>query len=209
MPFLVTREEINYPIIGYNVIELFVKDNNPEQVVPAATNSFANTDINALINFIRSDTTESLCTVRTSKRNIVIPKGQSIHVACRANTGPLERNSPVLFEPDEQAQWPSGLTIHESLTTIKQGKSSIIDVPVAKTEHDIVLPKRLVSVVFSWWRSVTPLEVKLSNKGMENQEDTPAERRKRPAHFLLSCHFCAEQQKYKLSEIISTVFYQI
>ena len=27
--------------------------------------------------------------------------------------------------------------------------------------------------------------------------------------FPLSCHFCAEQQKYKLSEIILTVYYQI
>ncbi len=161
------------PIIGYNVIELFVKDNKPEQVLPAATKSFKNTDINALINFIRSDPSESLCAVRTSKRNVVISEGQSVNVACRANTGPVERNSPVLLELDEQAQWPSGLAIHETLTTIKQGKSSIIDVPVTNTtDHDIVLPKRLLLGRLQLVRSVSPLEVKLSDKNKNQKEST-------------------------------------
>jgi hypothetical protein len=133
VPFLVTSEELSISNIGYNVIELFIKDNNPEQVLPAVTRSFVKTDANAPINFIRSDTSESLCAVRTSKKNVIIPKGESVSVSCRANTGPVQRDSPVLFEPNEEANWPSGLTIQETLTTIKMGKSSIIDIPVSNT----------------------------------------------------------------------------
>jgi hypothetical protein len=37
---------------------------------------------------------------------------------------------PVLFEPDEESQWPSGLIIQETLTIIKRGKSTILEIPV-------------------------------------------------------------------------------
>ena len=72
VPFLVTKEQLDCPIIGYNVIELFVKDNCPEQVLPAIEKSFSqkNTDASALINFINSNTSNSLCTVRTSKLGV-------------------------------------------------------------------------------------------------------------------------------------------
>ena len=167
VPFLVTKEQLESPVIGYNVIELFVKDNCPEQVLPAIKKSFSkeNTDAIALINFINSNTIDKLCTVRTSKRKVVIPRGQSVNISCRANTGPIQRTSPAPFEPDELASWPSGLTVHEALTTIKQGKSSIIEIPVLNiTQHDTVLPSRLIFGRLHLVRSVTPLEVKLKNE---------------------------------------------
>ena len=64
-----------------------------------------------------------------------------MNISCCGNTGPIQCNSPALFEPDQQTSWPSGLTVHEALTTINQGKSSIIEIPVLNiTQHDIVLP---------------------------------------------------------------------
>jgi hypothetical protein len=89
----------------------------------------------------------------------------------------VQRDSPVLFEPNEEANWPSGLTIQETLTTIKMGKSSIIDIPVSNTTgRDIVLPKRLELGRLQLVRSVTPLEVKLSDEGTEYQEESPADK---------------------------------
>ena len=50
----------------------------------------------------------------------------------------------MLFEADEQPDWPSGLSVHNSLTTVRRGKSSSIGISVSNTtEHD-TLPKRLV-----------------------------------------------------------------
>ena len=139
VPFLVTRKELSLPIIGYNVIELFIKDNKPDQVLPAVIKSFAKTNASALIAFITSDAGDSLCVVKTLKKDTVIPKGQTVNVTCHANTGPVERRSPVLFEPDEQPNWSSGLTVHESLTTVQREKSSSIDIPVSNTTgHDII-----------------------------------------------------------------------
>jgi hypothetical protein len=89
----------------------------------------------------------------------------------------VQRDSPVLSEPNEEANWPSGLTIQETLTTIKMGKSSIIDIPVSNTTgRDIVLPKRLELGRLQLVRSVTPLEVKLSDEGTEYKENSPADK---------------------------------
>ena len=141
VPLLVAREELSLPVISYNVIELFIKDSKLDQVLPAVTKSFAKTNASALIAFITGDASDSLCVVKTSKKDTVIPKGQTVNVTCHGNTGPVERRSPVLFEPDEQPNWSSGLTVHESFTTVKRGNSSSIDIPVSNTtEHDILLP---------------------------------------------------------------------
>ena len=113
VPFLVTREELSLPIIGYNVIELFIKDNEPDQVLPAVTKSFAKTDANALIGYITGDASDSLCVVKTTKKDAVIPKGQTVNVTSRTITGPVQCRSPVLFDLDQQPKWPFGLTVHE------------------------------------------------------------------------------------------------
>jgi hypothetical protein len=161
VPFLVTNEDLNCPIIGYNVIELFVKDNGPETALSAVAESFdnaSNAEASALVNFMNSDLSESLCAVRTSKKKVIIPSGQTMNISCRANTGPIRRNSPALFEPDEQTHMPIGPTVQEAVTTVEQGKSSLIDIPVTNTtQHDIVLSGRLVLGNLQLVRSVTPL----------------------------------------------------
>ena len=163
VPFLVTKEELNCPIIGYNVIERFVKDNGPEQVLPAVTNSFNNTDASALVNFITSDTTESLCTVRSQnvqKESCYPKRSVSEHfMSCQHWTD-------TTYQPSIVWTWrTSHLAFHETLTMIKRRKSSIIDIPVSNTtRHDIVLPSRLVLGRLHLVRSVTPLEVKLKDE---------------------------------------------
>ena len=42
-------------------------------------------------------------------------------------------NVPVLFEPDEQSQWPTGLEIYETLKTVKKGSVSQVDIKVHNT----------------------------------------------------------------------------
>ena len=45
-------------------------------------------------------------------------------VDARANTGPVDRKTPVLFEPDELAQWPECLVVRDSVTTVKQSTTT-------------------------------------------------------------------------------------
>ena len=103
------------------------------------------------------------------RQDIIIPRGQVVNVSCRANTGPVSATIPVLFEPDEMAQWPTGLQIYETLKTVKKGSVSRIDIEVRNTsQHDITLANRTPLGRLQLVKSVTPMEARLAKeKGPE------------------------------------------
>ena len=165
VPFLVTSEKLDCPILGYNVIEeLMSQDQNP---VPTVYRSFPGKDkknLDALVNFIQSSTS-----VKSARKDVIIPKDKTVHFTCRANTGPVERLTPVLFEPDTLAQWPDGLEVNETLLNIKPGKTSKVQVAVHnRTDHDIVLRNRTPLGVLQAVKSVTAADVKLSEVSTQN-----------------------------------------
>ena len=85
-------------------------------------------------------------------------------MTCRANTGPVERTTPVLFEPDESNPWPSGLEITETLLTVKKGKSIEVEIDIVNsTNHDIRLPGQTLLGRLQLVQSVTPVEVRLKD----------------------------------------------
>ena len=130
-------------------------------------------DTQVLISLIRTSNSDELCQVKSSKKPQILPAGQTVHLPCRANTGPIHRKTPVLFEPDELATWPSGLAVHESLTTVKEGNATILSVTVTNnTNHNITLPGRVVLGRLQLVRSVTPVEVRFKDP----ETPTPCER---------------------------------
>ena len=103
-----------------------------------------------------------LCPVK--KRHVTIPKGQTVTVACRANTGATESTRPVLFEPDEKCQWFPRLIVHETLAKVKRGKTAILEIEVTNdTRHDIVSLGRTTLGNLELVRSVAPFPVKLKD----------------------------------------------
>ena len=90
----------------------------------------------------------------------------------RANTGAIHRRTPVLFEPDEVGQWPSGLTVHESLTTVKEGDANILPVTVtSNSNNNVNLPGWVLLERLQLVRLVTPVEVKFKEPEMVAKED--------------------------------------
>ena len=80
---------------------------------------------------------------------------------CRANTGPVEKTTPVIFEPSTEQSWPGGLEISEELLTIPYGSSCRVQINVSNTsDHDITLNKRTVLGTLQLVKSVTPQEVR-------------------------------------------------
>ena len=177
--FLIAREIIDQPIIGFNVIELMVRsteEENDDVLLNGMSKSFKLTksgDTQILISLIRTSNSDEFCQVKSSKRPQILPAGQTVHLPCRANTGPIHRKTPVLFAPDELATWPSGLAVHESLTTVKEGNATILLVTVTNnTNHNISLPGRVVLGRLQIVRSVTPVEVRFKDP----KTPTPCER---------------------------------
>ena len=102
--------------------------------------------VQVLIDLISANDPDDLCQAKCRKTDILIPKNQSIYVPCRANTGPINRTVPVLFEPIDNTELPSGLLLQEELyKSIKQGNCSLMNVKITnQTNHDIILPGRTV-----------------------------------------------------------------
>ena len=148
--------------------------------------------VQALICLIRTTNPGELCLVKSTKKPHTVPAGETVHLPCRANTGPIHRKTPVIFEPDELATWPSGLIVHESLTTVKEGGANIFSVPLANnTNHDITLPGRVVLGRLHLVRSVTPVEVRFKDPETQTpceespcKQYTPAEQIERNLSWL-------------------------
>ena len=151
VPFLVANEKLELPLLGFNVIEHLIKvhklDCNDISSNFLGTKTF---NAPALVEFVNNVSHVELCSVKTARKDVVIPRGQTVKVSCRVNTGPLGKGIPVLFEVDENDQLPSGLEVQDMLVTTKGGKASRIGIDIQNTtRHDINLKSRTVSVAFS------------------------------------------------------------
>ena len=182
VPFLVTPETLDYPIVGYNVIqEIIDRDSeessvNSSNIVDCLKASFVSevkTDkVNMLANLIKCSKSAEFCQVKTVKKNVIIPKKSAVKVTCKANTGTQPAKIPVLFEPEETEPWPSGLSVSETLLTVKGGNSCQFKLDVVnETEHDIVLGKRTCLGRLELVRSVTPVDIHFKPFPGENKEN--------------------------------------
>ena len=120
--------------------------------------------IQSLVNFTQAPSPKQLCSMKTIKKDVVIPSKTTLSVKCRANTGLVEWGMPVLFEPSTEQSWPSGLQIKEELLTIPSGSSCRVQINVLNTiNHDIRLNKRTVLGTLQLVKPVTPQEVCLKD----------------------------------------------
>ena len=182
VPFLVSRDEMDSPIIGYNVIEEVIRTSpgdNPgahASALDALASSLQDlpreeiTGIVNLINSVEPDT--ELSEVRTWKQDTIVPAGQSKLIACRVKVEPCDEKFPVLFEPDPQHTYPPDLQIPESLVMISSGSTRKVQIKVDnQSSQDIRIKGRTVLGRVYQVRSVTPLEVRLQ----EPREAPPLE----------------------------------
>ena len=180
VPFLVTNDSLENTILGYNVIEELIKPMNTSDIqsahIATVQASFQGFDEKVLLELVRLMQTaraNELCTIKSPKKDFVIPEKKTFKFNCRANTGPVEETTLVLFEPDELTPWPDGLSVHETITTVKQGSTSQVKIDVTNTtNHDIVVRKHTVLGSLQLIKSITPVEVKLAEKSSKEKERT-------------------------------------
>ena len=174
VPFLIAKDFLDMPIVGFNVIEEIPKqfDRGPSaringslvDVLSSSLTGVGRRKVEVLVQFITSEPVKELATVKSRKQDIVIPRGQSIIVPCRATVGSVSK-IPVLFELDPNHSWPSGLEIPETQVTVAGGSTCRVNIRVDNpTKHDITLKGRTILGHLQQVKSVTPLEVKLKEE---------------------------------------------
>ena len=173
VPFLVSQKQMEQPIIGYNVIS-YLATNHPDKVtVSCVKDTFP--DINtktaeAVLNILQTKELEMVSSVKLHKFDSLIRKGASISVPCRIANVKLERQSPVLFEPESEELLPQGLELSTELLTLKKGHNRRLCITVTNVSgNDILLPGRTRLGDLFLVTSVTPAEVTQSESSTKSE----------------------------------------
>ena len=109
VPFLLSPETADYPLLGYNVIEESVKldpDVACTELLCKSFSTIADDQLESLINFIKSKHSDTeVCSVRSDKNDAVVPKGTGVAISCRVNDGPLTKGHLSCLS---LTSWPPG-----------------------------------------------------------------------------------------------------
>ena len=169
VPFLVTKGAIDVPIIGFNVIcELTrsksgtIEADNRDLLKEIETSfpTLKDGQSQAFVNIIKECTEKDyVCTVKTNKKDIMIPKQSSVLVPCRGNGGFVPNSMLAMFEPELNQYLPDGLRTTETLVSLKSGTTQRLQISIENsTDHDIHLRNRTVLGRVQLIQSVTAIE---------------------------------------------------
>lgn len=147
VPFLVIQQKLELPILGYNVIEEFLRRSSASRAKMETMKTLF-TDLAAkgskiLIYLITEEESQDIhfSTVKVAKKECMLPKGKSVNLTCRAYYFLMDSKTQVLFEPIESSNLPKGLQITENLTVVNRGKSCRLKAEVINiSAYDIVIP---------------------------------------------------------------------
>ncbi|KAL6485753.1 hypothetical protein MHYP_G00051450 [Metynnis hypsauchen] len=169
IPVLVMQgNHLSHPIIGFNVIEQIIKQNDQKRTkrrgkvplydtVRAAFPSLKKSKVHAFINLINSEDC-SVYRVRTMKERLSVPKKSVLQIQCYAQMPSVREDTTLLFEPDVNQQWPEGLELTETLVHLQRGSRPHILIDVQNgTERDITLAGKTILGTVQSVKSVFPL----------------------------------------------------
>ena len=94
--------DIDLPLIGYNVIEDYIKNGLTGHEMMNVFPKISPANVNCLVELICNEDV-NVCFVKTDKQNHTIKKGQTLQIPCRLHHGPISTTTPVLFKPEEPA----------------------------------------------------------------------------------------------------------
>ena len=167
VPFLVTTETINRPIIGYNVISRLTQS-DANIIRDIVGDEMDEPVVVSLIDVLTSQESATLSAVRMRKQAVVIKAGQTQVVPCQIDSLSIEKPMTVLFDPQYEGL-PDGLEICQSLIRLKNGINSIVSVTVVnKTAEERYLPGHCAMGELEQVTSVTPCDVRQSSEKWGN-----------------------------------------
>lgn len=140
------------PIIGFNVIERVIinsltsKNGEEEELAKTVKMAFPTLKKTTAKAFIKAVSVErtSEYLVRTACQRVSIPSHTAVQVKCRIQTKPFKEDTTLVFEPDDDPQWPDGLDFCDTLVQVRKGAQPNIILSVQNpTDHDITLTGRV------------------------------------------------------------------
>ena len=162
VPFIVTKEALSNPILGFNVIEHLLKYLNSTSDHTVLENIFPSLNsakIESVFNVITTKKNDFYeCVYNSTKR--LLPKNSITYIKCKVNCTVIEMKSiPCIFEPD--VNLPETIVLSENLINFNPAKSKSIKIPVFnQTNRDIWLDKKTVLGNLEIVSAAFPIEIK-------------------------------------------------
>ena len=117
--------------------------------------------ITETVELIQASGCDTIASVHSEKKDVVIGPGQRCLVKCKVPVGILEESTAVVFEPDEIQQWPEELEVCHKLITLKKGLTKRLIMPIVnKSGHDVQLRGNTCLGRLELVQSVIPMEVR-------------------------------------------------
>ena len=160
VPFLVTSQKLQHPILGTNAIKHISKGYHPDELsyyLQQCLEDTSNGTIESLVNFINAEKQQELSYVKTPKTYTVIPAGSQTKIKCNIERQIFEKSIPTAFEPDVQEI--EDIAPIPTILSSRQGIQSYVKIPIVnRTHHDMTLPPNTIIGSISQVQSITPIE---------------------------------------------------
>ena len=204
VPFIITNENLDQPVVGYNLIEyLIVNDNsisNPHTL--QFETGVGEKSLNAVVNLIKKEA-ESKDILGEAKvyRNTVIPANSIVKTKCITNVEGLnEKERSVLISPITSLNLDR-LVISETYSKITRGKTPFVEVFIMNpTKQDILLHKGNVVGTVHSVASVIPIDINSFNTNVKNV--TTKENVNEKWHPKISLDHLPEDQRNLVKEML-------
>lgn len=150
VPFLVSRLEIERPIVGFNVIYEFIKDNGGNykliQLIGRAMGIDA-TAVSDLVSFVKAQkqSVDEPVAVKVGFKGATIYPSQVAYIRCRVPESISSTKSVALFEPALDNIHLENLSVGAGLLEIQETERPYVEVPVSNySQKSVTLPKSTV-----------------------------------------------------------------
>ena len=169
VPFLVTKQSIQDPIIGYNVISLLSaqgeKDTKLKTIKSMLGPDVDDKTVVGLIEVLGAEDSDNISRVQIQKDGVRIKSGETHQVRCKIQPLNLDHKTPVLFEPEAEEMLPIGVVMETSIVQLKKGINTSVTITMSNMQaHDVWIQGKSPIGSLQLVKSVTPAEVQLADR---------------------------------------------
>ena len=164
VPFLLTKDCLKNPIIGYNVIEHLVSCDKNLELPALMKKSFpvvSDKTAKSVVNLIRGSLSKPEESNAKTVSKTIIPPNSRCRVKCKTGIEVTETEQSIIYTPE---MFDSELEFNESISKIRRGRSPFIQIVVSNpTSSEKVLEKGVVVGVVETVAAVIPIFPKTEN----------------------------------------------
>ena len=144
VPFLITSEVLEYPLLGFNAIEHLVTTGDIGHVMELlqeALGTINAQDVASMINLISIPDEKYSVPMKVKPQNVLIPAGDVVNVPCKIQHRKIQDDGLMIF-PQGEVELPNGLECIDSVISTTKDQSDNICIPVVNSsKHPIKIYK--------------------------------------------------------------------